>query len=155
MPEMTLPELIRKWYELRDARLECETAAKAVGKSEDAAADAILRWLAASGQRSAGVPGFGTVARKVNIRVQSTDHERMAEFLYQRLQAAKVAGQPLVDHLVLQKAAAQAEMLEWARGKLPADADPGDPEVLNAVLGPAGFTARAVESLHFSRERRN
>lgn len=153
MPELSMSELAGRWRELHDARAECEAAAKSLKEAEDAAAEAILARLAESGMRSAGIPGVGTVAKKVNLRVHLTDHQLMAGFMLKRLSEAAMAGKPLVDHLVLQKAAAQSEMLDWARGRLAEGEDPDNPDALNRVLGPVGFAARAVESLTFSKER--
>lgn len=153
MSALTLPDLVARWKELRDARMECESAAKALAGPESEAANTVLQWLAASGQRAASLPGLGTVASKTNIRVYLTDHKLMAEFMLRRLQDAAERGESLVDHLVLQKAAAQSEMLDWARRGIGPEDDGSDPDVLNRVLNPLGFAAKAVESLHFTKEK--
>ena len=153
MPEITFPELADRWRRLHESRMECEATVKALKEAEDAAASSVLSWMAANGQRAASVPGMGTLSSKVNMRIHMVDHELMADFLYKRLKAAEANGWPLVDHLVLQKAAAQSEMLDWARKRLPEGEDAGDPEALNRVLNPVGFAARAVETLGFAKER--
>jgi hypothetical protein len=150
---MSLPELTGLWKDLRDRRLACAAAADSLKELEDKAARSVLAWLAANGQKSASIRGLGTVASKINIRVHVGDQERMAGFLYRRLKEAEAGGAPLSDNLVLQRTAAQSELLSWARARLEGGADPDDPSVLNQLLNPLGFTASAVESLHFTKEK--
>ena len=153
MSKVTFVDVAERLQRLREARLECETTCKALKEAENEAAAAVLSWMTANGTCSAKVPGLGTMSRKIDIRVHLSDPALMADFMFKRLSDAHAEGKPLTDHLVLQKTAAQTEMINYARGRLPEGADPNDPASLNKVLEPVGFSARAVESLHFSKER--
>ena len=157
---MGLPALVAKWIEIRDQRLELDSISKLLKDGpEKEAADAVTAWLAIHNLRNASCPGLGTAAIRRDTRVELEDHALMARFLRDSLNEAAERGEPLLDRLCLQKRAAQGEMLDYAkrilseRGAGKADLD--DADKLNEILNPLGFSARCVESLHFTKERQS
>ena len=148
--EQYFPEKIRDWRAVFEARREAEAAAEQCRKREKELQAEIMEHMILTGQRSVGLPEC-TVSIKARNTGTLMEHEKACRFMYEGMKAAEAEGSPLVNHLVLQKRAAQNDMLDWAKEDLKRRGVAEDFNSIKDTLNSVGFDYQTANELSYAK----
>jgi spore germination protein YaaH len=149
---MTIDELVSDWRGLIATRKELDEAIASVKEQENLCETRIRQYLDRLNVKGLKL-SCGTVTKSTRTTVRVRDAERVCETMFAQMKEAAANGEPLVNHLLLNKAAAQNKMLEYAREVLQANGLPENTNELNSILGPMGFDTDIRDTLHFAKQR--
>jgi hypothetical protein len=146
-----LKQYVEALRDLEDTKTELSGMIKAVEEKSAKVKTSIINYLTGQGQQSAKFPGVGAVTLVKKETVFLSDPELVCRYMYENMDKAARAGEPLSNHLVLQKRALQGEMLKITRDELKAAGIEATYQTLNDALNKVGFTYRDEPTLSLRR----
>ena len=150
-----IDDLVARWREMIAVRKEAEDAISDLKKQEAICEADILRYINELGHTGVKLSnGLGTITKSQRVSVSfGDDPELVCRSMFDEMSQAANNGQPLVNGLLLNKAAASTKLLDRARDILKAKGLEEHPLNLNDVLNPLGFYVEVKDVIHFASSR--
>jgi hypothetical protein len=146
--------LVAKRGELVSIRKEAEDAIKTLKAEEVLIEGQIMEYLDRQGTTGVKLPSGWSISKSQRASVRfGDDPELVCQTMLAEMIEARDNGTPLVNALLLNRAAASTKLLDRAREELKAKGLPETAQNLNNILRPLGFYADVKDVLHFTAAR--
>jgi hypothetical protein len=150
-----IDDLVARWREMIAVRKEAEDAISDLKKQEAIYEADILSYINELGHTGVKLSnGLGTITKSQRVSVRfGDDPELVCKSMFDEMSQALNDGRPLVNGLLLNKAAASTKLLDRARDILKTKGLEENPINLNDVLNPLGFYVEVKDVIHFASSR--